>query len=79
MTSQTLRDARRYEDAMAQNITPEERPEFQLYGRMAYTSGKYSSIFIYRFKQLEKNWERNEWWYSISHYCWNSGSGYLGI
>ena len=27
MISQTLRDARRYEDAMAQNITPLERPE----------------------------------------------------
>ena len=36
-------------------------------------------IFIYRFKQLEKNWKRNEGWHSISHYCWNSGSGYLGI
>ena len=30
MISQTLRDARRYEDAMAQNITPLERPEFHL-------------------------------------------------
>ena len=28
MTSQTLRDARRYEEAMAQNITDQERPEF---------------------------------------------------
>ena len=30
MISQTLRDARRYEDAMAQNITHLERPEFHL-------------------------------------------------
>ena len=30
MTSQTLRDARRYEEAMAQNITDQERPEFPI-------------------------------------------------
>ena len=34
MISQTLRDARRYEDAMAQNITPLERPEFNLYHKV---------------------------------------------
>ena len=30
MISQTLRDARRYEDAMAQNITPMERPDYRV-------------------------------------------------
>ena len=36
MTSQTLRDARRYEEAMAQNITAQERPEFHLSPRVGW-------------------------------------------
>ena len=36
MTSQTLRDARRYEEAMAQNITAKERPEFHLSPRVGW-------------------------------------------
>ena len=40
MISQTLRDARRYEDAMAQNITPLERPEFHLSPKVGWMNDK---------------------------------------
>lgn len=46
MISQTLRDARRYEDAMAQNITPLERPEFHLSPKVGWMNDPNGFLII---------------------------------
>ena len=56
MISQTLRDARRYEDAMAQNITPLERPEFHLSPKVGWMNDPngfsyYNKVYNFRRKK----------------------------
>ena len=73
MISQTLRDARRYEDAMAQNITPLERPEFHLSPKVGWMNDPngfsyYKDKFhlFYQYYPYDSQWGPMHWGHSVS-------------
>ena len=73
MISQTLRDARRYEDAMAQNITPLERPEFHLSPKVGWMNDPngfsyYKDKFhlFYQYYPYDSQWGPMHWGHAVS-------------
>ena len=73
MTSQTLRDARRYEEAMAQNITDQERPEFHLSPRVGWMNDPngfsyYKDKFhlYYQYYPYDSQWGPMHWGHVVS-------------
>lgn len=73
MTSQTLRDARRYEEAMAQNITAQERPEFHLSPRVGWMNDPngfsyYKDKFhlYYQYYPYDSQWGPMHWGHVVS-------------
>lgn len=73
MTSQTLRDARRYEEAMAQNITDKERPEFHLSPRVGWMNDPngfsyYKDKFhlYYQYYPYDSQWGPMHWGHVVS-------------
>ena len=73
MTSQTLRDARRYEEAMAQNITAQERPEFHLSPRVGWMNDPngfsyYKDKFhlFYQYYPYDSQWGPMHWGHAVS-------------
>ena len=73
MISQTLRDARRYEDAMAQNITPLERPEFHLSPKVGWMNDPngfsyYKNKFhlFYQYYPYDAQWGPMHWGHAVS-------------
>lgn len=73
MISQTLREARRYEDAMAQNITPLERPEFHLSPKVGWMNDPngfsyYKDKFhlFYQYYPYDSQWGPMHWGHAVS-------------
>lgn len=73
MTSQTLRDARRYEEAMAQNITDQERPEFHLSPRVGWMNDPngfsyYKDKFhlYYQYYPYDSQWGPMHWGHVVT-------------
>mgnify|MGYP002764209016 CR=1 FL=1 len=73
MTSQTLRDARRYEEAMAQNITAQERPEFHLSPRVGWMNDpngfsdyKGEHHLFFQYYPYATHWDSMHWGHAKS-------------
>ena len=73
MTSQTLRDTRRYEEAMAQNITDQERPEFHLSPKVGWMNDPngfsyYKDKFhlYYQYYPYDSQWGPMHWGHVVS-------------
>lgn len=73
MTSQTLREARKYEEASAKRIKTEERPAFHLSARtgwmndpngFSYYEGKYH--MFYQYYPYESKWGPMHWGHAVS-------------
>ncbi len=73
MSSQTLREARRYEEATGQMIAPEERPAFHLSTRVGWTNdpngfsyykGKYH--MFYQYHPYAPYWGPMHWGHAVS-------------
>ena len=73
MTSQTLREARKYEEASAKLIKKEERPDFHLSARtgwmndpngFSYYHGKYH--MFYQYHPYESKWGPMHWGHAVS-------------
>lgn len=73
MTSQTLREARKYEEASEKFITKEERPEFHLSTRVGWTNdpngfsfyqGKYH--MFYQYYPYSTEWGPMHWGHAVS-------------
>ena len=73
MTSQTLREARKYEEASAKMITKEERPDFHLSVRtgwmndpngFSYYGGKYH--MFYQYYPYDSHWGPMHWGHAVS-------------
>ena len=73
MTSQTLREARKYEDTSEKLITKEERPDFHLSTRIgwmndpngfSYYDGKYH--MFYQYYPYESKWGPMHWGHAVS-------------
>lgn len=73
MTSQTLREARKYEEASEKIITKEERPDFHLSARtgwmndpngFSYYEGKYH--MFYQYHPYDAKWGPMHWGHAVS-------------
>lgn len=73
MISQTLREARKYEEAAEKMITIEERPEFHLSARtgwmndpngFSFYDGKYH--MFYQYYPYDSNWNSMHWGHAVS-------------
>lgn len=73
MISQTLRDARKYEEASEKRISREERPDFHLSARtgwmndpngFSYYNGKYH--MFYQYHPYESKWGPMHWGHAVS-------------
>ena len=73
MISQTLRDARRYEEEMERKIAKEDRPDFHLSSRagwmndpngLSYYKGKYH--MFYQYHPYDSHWGPMHWGHAVS-------------
>ncbi|MDE6917497.1 MAG: glycoside hydrolase family 32 protein, partial [Lachnospiraceae bacterium] len=73
MTSQTLREARKYEETVEKNIAGEERPDFHLCARtgwmndpngFSYYNGMYH--MFYQYYPYESKWGPMHWGHAVS-------------
>ncbi len=73
MTSQTLREARKYEEACEKFISPEERPAFHLSSRTGWMNdpngfswyhGQYH--MFYQYHPYDSNWGPMHWGHAVS-------------
>ena len=73
MISQTLRDARRYEEEMERKIAKEDRPDFHLSSRagwmndpngLSYYKGKY--YMFYQYHPYDSHWGPMHWGHAVS-------------
>ena len=73
MTSQTLREARKYEEAVEKNIAKEERPEFHLCSRVGWMNDPngfchYNGMYhlFYQYYPYESKWGPMHWGHAVS-------------
>lgn len=73
MTSQTLREARKYEETVEKSIAKEERPDFHLCSRVGwmndpngfcYYNGMYQ--LFYQYYPYESKWGPMHWGHAVS-------------
>ena len=74
MTSQTLREARKYEETVEKNIEKEERPEFHLCSRVGWMNDPngfcyYKGMYhlFYQYYPYESKWGPMHWGHAVSN------------